>query len=207
MTLRLGRAQLRPLAWSRGDAVVETGRHFHDDEGSTLADKREKRAVQAQCALAPDADLDGYALLTQKVEAAARDCRVGIFCRGNHSRDSRGRDPLRAGPCASGVRAWLERAIQRRAVRATARLVKRADFSVRAARLLVKPLTHNRPVFADDDCADHRIRTGRPPAALCEVERAFHVFEISHHFCSNNASTYSSTENGTRSSIDSPIPT
>jgi pyruvate kinase len=64
------------------------------------------------------------------------------------------------------------------------------------------------PAVADQDRAHHRVRAGASASALGERERLAHVQAVAvYHFSSNSAFTYSSGENGIKSSIASPTPT
>ena len=218
MPKRIVRADARALPDLRRHAVVEARRRLHDDERPMLRLEREIRAVQPERTLAAGADRHVDALLTQKIEPATAHARIGVDRGRNDARDAGCRDAFDARSGSADVRARLERAVERRAAREIARLVERTHLGVRSACVLVISLTDDRAVFAHDDRADHRIRTGRSAAALGEIERAVHVLEIRqhalvlrsdplHHFVSNNASTYSFTLNGMRSSIVSPTPT
>ena len=247
---RIVRADSRALSHPRRHAVVDARRGLHDHERPMKGFEGEIRAVQPERALAAGTHRHIYAFFTQKIEPAATDARIGVDRRRHDPRDAGCRNTFDARACPACVTARLEGAIERRAPREISRFVERAHLSVRSSRPLVISLTHNRAVPGHNHRADHRIRTGRPPAPLGKIERAVHVLDVRkhavlgsrccgagfwfggsgfgfeprtqnrhpepstknrepliHHLVSNNASTYSSTLNGMRSSIVSPMPT
>src|SRR5712691_382638 len=216
------RRQMGPLRRRCGDAAVQTGRGLQNDKRPSLAHQREKRQVQLDSGLRRQTDVDGDAARPQNREAAAAHRRIRIFHRGDDAHDAGVDDPADARAGAPLVTARLERAVQRRAPRPRTRRLQRVDLGVRLARALVEPLTNDDAVRRHDDRADERIGTGSPGAARRVKERPLHVAPIGaaeamlnvaldtgglYHFSSNRPFTYSSAENGTRSSMPSPTPT
>jgi len=81
-------------------------------------------------------------------------------------------------------------------------------FSVRLAGAFVVTLSHQHAIRRHDDGANQWIRTRTPSPACGMKQRAVHpAGVVHHHFSANSPSTYSSAENGTRSSMPSPTPT
>ncbi len=245
---RIVRADARALPRLRRHAIVEARRGFHDDERPMQGLEREIRAVQPERPLAAGSHRHVDALLTQKIEPAATDARIGVDCRRNHARDAGRRNTFDARAGSADVAARLERAVERRAARESPRLVERAHFRVRPACLLVISLSDDRAVLAQrpprrpsdsDWSSPGPARRDRARDSCTRGQRAYgsrlrgsgfrvlvrvlvrvrtsnqeldpeprpRTGTLSHHFVSNNASTYSSTLNGMRSSIVSPTPT
>ena len=144
---RIVRADARALPHLRRHAVVEARRGFHDDERPMQGFEREIRAVQPERPLAAGAHRHIDAFLTQKIEPAATDARIGVDRRRNDARDAGCRDTFDARARSPDVAARLERAVERRAAREISRLVERAHFGVRSACLLVISLPDDRAVF------------------------------------------------------------
>ena len=151
-------------------------------------------------------DFDGDASGAKKREAAPADQRIRILDRRHHATNAGIDDALDARAGAAKMAARLERAVQRGAAGARSRLRQRPHFGVRLARALVVALPDHDAVRRHQHRANQRIRTGPAAAAGRVKQRALHVVAI-YHFSSNRPSTYSSAENGTRSSIPSPTPT
>ena len=73
-----------------------------------------------------------------------------------------------------GVAARLECQVQRSAACLFAGCCESKDFGVRFAGAVMIPLPDD-AAFRDDDCPDHRIRAGTPPAFRRKTERVGHV--------------------------------
>ena len=103
----------------------------------------------------------------------------------------------------------FECAIQRRAANTSSRILKGKNLGVRTTRDRVRATPDDHTFRVHDQRTDHRIGGRRGAASFGEAERLPHVeaVAIRYHFSSNSASTYSSGENGIRSSIASPTPT
>src|SRR5436190_53431 len=216
------RRQMGPPAGRAGDAAVKAGRRLQDDKRPSLAHQREKRQVQLDSGLLRQTDVDGDAARPEKRKAAAAHGRIRIFHRRDYPRDARVDDAADARAGATLVTARLERAVQRRAPRPRTRRLQRVDLGVWLARALVEPLTDDDAVRRYDDGADEGIGTGSAAAARRVKERPLHIVQIGaaeamlhvaldtgglYHFSSKRPFTYSSAENGTRSSMPSPTPT
>ena len=81
---------------------------------------------------------------------------------------------------------------------------------MRAAGEFVMPTANHDPFVVDQNSPDHRVRARPAAAAFRDRQRTPHeerVWIAVYHFSSKSASTYSSGENGMRSSIASPTPT
>ena len=174
------------------------------------------------------ADGDGDAALAQVGQPAAVHERVGILDGDDRAPDAGPRHQRRARPGPAGVRARFQRAVERRAASPRPRVREGDHFGVRSAGHLVRAAPDDHAVVVDDQRADHGIGARPPAPALRERDRFAHeercvihapdairvdcrtsigIVDRTYHFSSNSASTYSSGENGTRSSIASPTPT
>jgi hypothetical protein len=96
-------------------------------------------------------------------------------------RVERARDDLRDPGLEDGLRAWrrdaeaatgFERDVERGALRSVACRLQRDHFGVRFTLPLVPALADHLAV-ADDDRPDDRVRVGRAPAPLGELQRPF----------------------------------
>ena len=189
-----------------GEAAVPADRGLHDDERPPFAHQRQERLVEHAGRGRAESDLDVDAVLAQVRETLAVDERIRILDRGDQSRNP-GLDDLRdARSGASNVAARLERAIHRRAARARPGLFERQDFGVRLAGAPVEALSDDHTVAGHDHGPHERIRTRAAAAPRGQKQRAVHVIGV-YHVSSNSPFTYSSGENGTRSSMPSPTPT
>ncbi len=171
-----------------------------------LAHHREERLVEATRRVGGESDVHGHAVRAQMLEALPMHERIRIFHRRNHARDAGVDDALDARTRASHVAARLERAVQGGAAGAIAGFVERNRLCVRLADTPVISLPHDDAVTRHDHRADERIGTRAAAAALGQLQRAIHVVAV-YHFSSKRPLTYSSAENGTRSSMPSPTPT
>ena len=178
-------------------------------------------AVQSQRALPPGADRHVDALLPQELESAAADPRIGVCRRRDDACDAGrgypfdararcGRHGSRARACNTATRRARDRRLRR------ARELLRADR--RRARDTPAPQSSRprgpRPRRPSDSGWSSRARARRDRArgscSRCRTAFTRNVKRRSdpiYHFVSNSASTYSSTSNGIRSSMDSPTPT
>src|SRR6185295_7965479 len=102
---RVARRQLSPASGARGDLFVAADRSFHDDKWTALRLEREIRAIQSQGTLASGADGDVDPFLTQKIEPATADTRIGIHGCRHDSSDTRSADPFDARSRAPDVAA------------------------------------------------------------------------------------------------------
>jgi hypothetical protein len=153
LAIRRGRCQKRPSAGRFRDPSVTARRGLEHDERTAFAHQRKERLVERDGLLGRDADVDGDAALAQKGKAAAADGRIRVLDRGDDARDAGVDDLAHAGPGATLVAAGLERAIQRRAAGAHARLGQGVHFRVRLPRSLMEALTHDNAVGGHDDRA------------------------------------------------------
>ena len=182
--------------------------------GRPLAHQREERLVQRdRASRRRQPDLDRDAVRAQEREAAAAHERIRILDRRDDARDAGVDDPADARAGAALVAARLERAVQRRAARARAgrrraraprRAARRRAREIPARRRRRRPTRRRRRPADSGWCARGRARreTARAPCIRSSTSRL-----RCHHFSSNRPSTYSSAENGTRSSMPSPTPT
>jgi hypothetical protein len=146
-------------------------------------------------------------VLTKTSKPAARNARVWIAHRSDDAGNTRLKDLFRAGAGAADVTAWFKGAVESRAAGVSACIPQRYYFSVRPSRGLVITAAHYDTVGRNDNGADHRVRAGAAAPTFGKQQRTRHEVGVGYHFSSNNASTYSSAENGIRSSIFSPTPT
>src|SRR5262249_22300127 len=119
-------------------------------------------------------------------------------------------DAPHTGAGAPMMAAGFQRGIERRAAGAHAGGAQRVNLGMRTARALMKPLSYDHAVVGHHDGADQRVRAGAAAATRGVEQRTLHERAIRptvYHFSSNRPSTYSSAENGTRSSMLSPTPT
>ncbi len=178
------------------DGTVRTsdetiGRHggLQNHERTPARHPGEERRVLESCLVAAEIELDLRAVRPKKLDAAPGYFRVGILNRRDHAGDARGDDPFDARSGSAGMRARLERAVQRGAARAIARHVERGDLGVRPARGQMRALTDHDAVARDDDGANDWIRAGAASAALRQEQRARHERAVVVHLSVKSAST------------------
>ncbi len=104
--------------------------------------------------------------------------RKRILHRRDDATDAGGDDSLGAGAGPAGVRAWLERAVQRRAAGGVASFDQRVHLGVRLARPLMRALPHHHTLIRDDAGADNGVGRGAAKAAPRALQRAIHPARI-----------------------------
>ena len=170
----------RPLALDR-DTPVETRRRLEDHEGPAGAHRGEKRLIQPNRRIVLHADVDLDAVRAQRREAAPVHQRKRIFHRGDDASNAGGDDALGAGSGPPGVRARLERAVQRRAASVRARLVERVDLRVRPAGEFVRALADHDAFVRDHARADDRVGRRPSEAAARMLDRPPHPPCVVYH--------------------------
>jgi hypothetical protein len=198
--------QPRPLAGGEGDAAVERQRDLHSHHRPGLADAGEEGGVERFCFTLEHPRYDLEAMISKQREAPARHQRIRVFAGNHRATDTCLDDAGRAWAGPSGVATGFERAVQGRSARPSAGIVQRVNLGVRRARRFVETATDDNTLGVYDHGADHGIRRRATTSPLRQRQRARHECVV-YHFSWNNASTYSSAENGIRSSMPSPTPT
>jgi hypothetical protein len=169
----------QPHAFSTApDKSIRGDRDLGDDERPPSRHPCNERRDQATRLTFMHADTELNAMVAKIREAGAAHSRVWVAHRGNNSRDAGGHDPLDAWSRSTGVGAWLERAVERRALRARSGRVERDDFRVRTTGAQVGSLTDDDTVLRHDDGTDRRIGRCRPSAALGKEQCAIHEVRV-----------------------------
>src|SRR3954468_2797293 len=186
---------------------VNAERGLQCDVRTLLADGGQEDRVLPLRRILLDADDDVDAALAQVTQSPAVHERVGILDRDHRAPDAAVGDQRRARPGPSGMRARLERAIERGAARTLAGVLQCDDLGMRPARLLMRAASDDHAVVIHHERTNQRIGVGVPSPTLRQRDRLAHEIRVDYHFSSKSALTYSSGENGIRSSIPSPTPT
>jgi hypothetical protein len=157
--------------------------------------------IEADRCLTLDAHIDNNAVCTQRGDAAAAHERKRILHCRDDAPDPRRDDSLGTGAGPSGVRARLERAVERCSSCEFAGFCQRVNFRVRLAGAFMRAVADDNPLVGDDAGADDGIwrRTAQPTTRLLECAphpphirlRAFgaRARQVRHHFSWNKAST------------------
>ena len=210
MAIGRRRRQRRPAAGRLGDAAVDARRRLEHDERPPLAHQREERLVQRD-------------------RRARRPARRPPSRRARGETRIRGRAPrgfgsstaatTRATPASTmrlthgPVRPWWQHGSSvQYSVAPRARAPASASACTSACASPARswnPWPTTTPSADTTTAPTSGLGLVRPRAARRVKQRALHVALVlrSHHFSSNRPSTYSSAENGTRSSMPSPTPT
>jgi hypothetical protein len=136
--------------------------------------------------LIPHADGNLDPVLAQTCKPSTLDLRKWIFHGRDDASNAGGNDAIGTWTRSTMVRAWLERAVQRRAARRLTCLVECMDFGVRLTCPLVGALTDDDALVTDDARTDDRIRGRTTESASRGFQRTVHpacvAVRRSYHF-------------------------
>ncbi len=165
-------------AGGRRDAAVERHGHFHQDERTMGLDPAGEAFVEAAGFLLADAE-DGFdARGTQRFEALAGDCGIGVEGSGDDASYSGGDERLCAGSGAAGEIAGLEGDVGCASRSARSGFAQGNNFGVVAAVVLVPAFAGEMAFAVEHNATDCGIRRSKRDAATGEVEGALHVLKI-----------------------------
>jgi hypothetical protein len=204
----------RPLPGARGNPPVEAGARLGDDERAPVPHPREERRVEGAGGRRLDTVDHLDAPAPEIRETLPCDERIRVGHRRHDARDAGRDDAFDARARAPDVAAGFQGAVEGGPACPVSCGVERVHLGVRGAGTPVIPIADDHPSAIDDNGAHERIRARMAARTCCERECPLHQRGVTssraggvYHCSWNSASTYSSGENGTRSSMPSPTPT
>ena len=169
----------RPVSCGR-DLVIRGYGKFQNDEWTPRANAQEMPGVIACRFILAETDTYFDSGSAQPRMALPADLGIWIFDGGNHPRDARGDDGIRAGRRLAKMRAWLQRYIERRPPCCFACAPQRLRLRMRPPARL-GPAAPDNDVILDDDRADGGIGPCTALPAPAERERELHITKIFGH--------------------------
>ena len=161
------------LAARRRNPTIEAGRELQRGEGAPALDARHEAGVEPPAVLRERAHRDLQASPAQLADALARGSRIGISHADYHFADARRQHRIDTGRCTTLVGTWLQRHVERGAVRGPSGPRQRHGLCMRTTGARVVPLG-DAPASPGNHAAHQRIR-GRPAAGACgQPERLTH---------------------------------